>query len=372
MIKGFFNKITIIKNALIWKHKTATVKYVEFIIGLLETQSERDQESFKKNLKKGRFENMDKKIKGALILGDDGGLYLLLNYAAEKSLEEEIILVSRVPKEFLNEKRNKDNKIILGKGAFGSVGLALSIFGDEKVDICQLVCVKKYKMSKEKGKEKGLNDITSSVFEDYLAKKLNDSIYAPVALDMAITTNELIDEKHRESYLFMEIVPQNTADKVFEKKENQKWKFQKPYCLAVMKTMKELLEKDRILNTDLKPQNTLFETSSRRMAIIDLGSSIYIGKNLELEKFDASYAGFGWTKPYCPPELIDVKDEKKDIINTKKAISYLCGATIAEVTTELERNKKIAIMNEWSLGKKSDLLGNKTDLNTKGFLLRIL
>jgi hypothetical protein len=64
--------------------------------------------------------------------------------------------------------------------------------------------------------------------------------------------------------------------------------------------------------------------------------SIYIEKNLELEKFDASYAGFGYTEPYCPPELIDVKY----IINTKKVISYLCGATIAGVTTEFERNKK--------------------------------
>ena len=82
-----------------------------------------------------------------------------------------------------------------------------------------------------------------------------------------------------------------------------------------------------ILNTDLKPENTLFDVASRKMAIIDLGSSIFIEKRAEVcfEKFDIRYYPFayGVSEFYCPPEMIASDDEevemKRETVNLKKS-----------------------------------------------------
>ena len=66
-----------------------------------------------------------------------------MNSIIPESPEEKVVLTSGVSKDFLNDKRDKDQKVVLGKGAFGKVRLALSIFENQIVDIEQLICVKK-------------------------------------------------------------------------------------------------------------------------------------------------------------------------------------------------------------------------------------
>ena len=70
----------------------------------------------------------------------------------------------------------------------------------------------------------------------------------------------------------MEVFPENTADKVFDITTFQIWDYQKPYILQVLET-KTIMLKFNITNTDLKANNTLYNPSSRKVAIIDLGAT---------------------------------------------------------------------------------------------------
>jgi hypothetical protein len=71
---------------------------------------------------------------------------------------------------------------------------------------------------------------------------------------MAILSNKKIEGRQRKAYLIMEVVPQDTADKAFAKPDYQKWEYQKPFIIEILKTMDELLIKERVFNSDLKPQ----------------------------------------------------------------------------------------------------------------------
>jgi hypothetical protein len=71
------------------------------------------------------------------------------------------------------------------------------------------------------------------------------------------------------------------------------------------------------------------------MAIIDLGSSLYIERNFDIKNFDISVGGFGMKKSYCPPEILMIKrDEDIDgCIDLEKSVSHLCGVTKAVATS---------------------------------------
>ena len=105
-----------------------------------------------------------------------------------------------------------------------------------------------------------------------------------------LSSKEIEEDRLRKAYLVMEIVPQDTADRAFAKSDYQKWEYQKPFIMDFLKTMEELLLKDRVFNSDLKPQNTLFDPLSRKMAIIDLGSSLFFETTLDIKKFDISFS----------------------------------------------------------------------------------
>ena len=105
--------------------------------------------------------------------------------------------------------------------------------------------------------------------------------------------------KHQKGYMFMEIVPEKSADKIFEKEEYQKWVYQKPYSIQVLEA-NILLLKNNLLNSDLKPENTIYQPEARKAAIIDLGG---LPKIENTSCFDPEEGGYQCTKGYCPPEL---------------------------------------------------------------------
>jgi serine/threonine protein kinase len=362
----FLTQIENFKKILIWKTGRNCWVYVEKVLDNLLKLKKNKPEIFFQSVMRGRFDkDPSLSINSSLIIGDEGGLFLLLNSIRPKSEEEQLIEEAGVSEEYLNEKRNAESsKVILGEGSFGKVRLALSIFGNLKVDIGQLVCVKKsFSIGEAKDfrkKTNTLGNITDSCFEDFFVKKLTEAVYAPKSLDMAILSNKYIKDSHRKAYLVMEIVPQDTADKAFAKPEYQKWEYQKPFIIEILKTMEGLLRNERIFNSDLKPQNALFDPLSRKTAIIDLGSSLYIERNLDVKHFDISVGGFGMTEKYCPPEISRIltsEDENIDShIDLEKSISYLCGITIAEVTS-IETNKKDKknVENWLCLAEKTDL-----------------
>ena len=185
-----------------------------------------------------------------------GGLYWLIHKINENSIEEKIVKESKVSWEFIKSYMDNEKRLILGKGSFGKVRLALCIFGNGNVDIGELICVKK---SIKSERFKDLREKTLNVFEDFLAKKIFDSIYAPKPLDIAITK--------KKTYFFMDIIPEHTAFKIFEMPSCQKWEYYKPYFTEIMISMRDLLINHKILNTDLKPGNTLFDKISKSCSI---------------------------------------------------------------------------------------------------------
>ena len=120
-----------------------------------------------------------------------------------------------------------------------------------------------------------------------------------------------------------------------------------------MKAMNELLSVNNIMITDIKPSNILFDPVSRKIVFIDVGKSIFLDKKYDLENFDISNSDFGFSKIYCPPELID---QRNKIINIRKTMSYLCGATLASVTSIEQEGLEI---NDWKIGGKTNLDENQ-------------
>ena len=101
---------------------------------------------------------------------------------------------------------------------------------------------------------------------------------------MALVVNKNIDACHLKGYLMMEVLPQNTGGRIFQLPEYQKWEYQKPYLLDVFKGNLSLLSM-KVAMTDLKPDNTLYDTDLRKATIIDLGGTVKVESYQHLDKF---------------------------------------------------------------------------------------
>ena len=73
--------------------------------------------------------------------------------------------------------------------------------------------------------------------------------------------------------------------------------------------MNILLDK-KVLFSDLKPENTLFDVNTRKAIIIDMGGSWKIEEKDNPQEISKSYysnkfGGITYTKEYCAPELLN-------------------------------------------------------------------
>ena len=102
-------------------------------------------------------------MKNSLIVGEDGGLYLLLN-RLDKEQQKDMVQKNIVTEIYLKDKivkaekaaeevkgdaqkgNSRGDKIVLGKGGFGKVRLALNLFRGKK-DPGDVVCIKKTRIS---------------------------------------------------------------------------------------------------------------------------------------------------------------------------------------------------------------------------------
>jgi hypothetical protein len=67
---------------------------------------------------------------------------------------------------------------------------------------------------------------------------------------------------------------------------------------------------------------------------------LFIEKDFDIHKFDLSVGGFGKTDLYCPPEILEIIESDVDpVVDLPKSIIYLCGVTIAELTSTLPKEK---------------------------------
>ena len=137
-----------------------TIKCINQIIKVLNLKFKADKELFLEYLKLGRINKTflgtieidNYKLTPTLILGDEGGLYWLLNSFEQNSFEEQIIKKCGVQLEYIQKRRKKSKdvkKIIIGEGGFGRVRLCLGIFKLADVDVGQVLCVKKSRKDKK-------------------------------------------------------------------------------------------------------------------------------------------------------------------------------------------------------------------------------
>ena len=299
----------------------------------------------------GRFDKDNFGLKNTLILGEDGGLFLLLNRLT-KEQQEEMVKENIVTEAYLKDKiQPKDegrgvsqgDKVIIGQGGFGKVKFALSLFGSKKGP-GEIICVRKTRNFKQLTPKhevfivSALHLATEATLADYFARTVAEKVSAPQIFDLAIVaTNEHqeVSLTHQKAYLMMEMFPHNTATKIFKEPKYQVWKYQKPFLQEMMHSILELL-KNRFVFTDLKPDNVLFDPETFKSTIIDLGGIIKINDADSLENWDKYKYSFQLTPGYCAPEM----QEYPTIINLSKALAYTCGKVLEEVVQKTDYDQQ--------------------------------
>ena len=245
---------------------------------------------------------------------------------------------------YRNKKRKKQalygEKVIIGKGGFGSVKFAVSLLNHGGTSPGDVICIKKTRNFTTLSSNGGmlfspLQLATEATIGDYFASGIADKVYAPQIFDLAIVSGQSANQEeadHRKGYLMMQMFPQNTATKIFDDPMYQKWIYQKPYLLEVFSSTLALL-KENIAFTDLKPDNTLYDTDILKTTVIDLGGTIKV--DTAAEKFEKSKFSFQTTPEYRAPEMGDLE---KGVINLPKAIAFTCGQLMKEVVHKSDYN----------------------------------
>ena len=85
----------------------------------------------------------------------------------------------------------------------------------------------------------------------------------------------------------MEVIPQNTANKVFSDPQYQTWEYQKPYLLELGEKSLILLD-NNLWMSGLKTDNTLYDTDRRQVSFIDAGGIIKFRSKEDRHHFDPS------------------------------------------------------------------------------------
>ncbi|WP_342267925.1 pentapeptide repeat-containing protein [Candidatus Tisiphia endosymbiont of Empis tessellata] len=326
---------------LLWKDPNIAVDSTKLTTDTLKTLKNHfsDQNKFnqlKEAILTSRFDKEEFNLPSTVIMGEDGGMYLLLNNLSDN----EQVIKEVASSDYLKDKlQGGKQQITIGKGGFGTVRFALSLF-DAKSKPGDLICIKKTKSINSL--EPSYEQIIDTTLRDYFTNDVADIIYAPSVFDMALVTDRNVGQNHRKGYLMMEVLPQNTATKVFANPNYQKWEYQKPYLLDVFQKTRDLLGQN-VAMTDLKPDNTLYDTDTRKATIIDLGGIVKIDKEEEKTKFNICKYFFQHTKEFSAPEL----QQDKGIIDVETALSFACGRIIEDITkvTDIDHDQVKVLVN---------------------------
>ena len=347
---------------LIWKDQTdctlLTRRTIQKLLFLLDDKSQ--TEKIQHAVISGRFDKNQFGLEDTVILGEDGGMYLLLNRVdsyKRKILEDEVganYLQDKIKekedqsgKAPANIKKEMGDRVEIGKGSFGIVRFALSLLETEAKP-GDLICVKKSRsfaaINQEGGntfKPSPIDIITETTLEDYFTSSIAKVVYAPKIYDMAVVVNKNIDACHLKGYLMMEVLPRNTGGRIFQLPEYQKWEYQKPYLLDVFRANMSLLSM-KVAMTDLKPDNTLYDTDLRKATIIDLGGTVKVESEKDLDSFDLEKYSIQSTPAFTAEEL----KANKGVINLRKAISYSCGKVASSILSSTDYEDKDGKLKE--------------------------
>ena len=312
-------------------------------------------------LKTHRFDKKELQLDHSIIMGDDGGLFVLMNTISEAEKNMFIESDNIMNEEFLNCITQKDTsgKIVIGKGSFGKIRLALVLSinestwnGDFTMTPGQLICVKKTKTLGEiiHDKENSFSDIYDHVLKDYSSMIPVKFIRSPKIYDMTMIQHlEKNSSSHIKGYTMQEFLPVLDGKKLFYPGGlyfNQ-WEHQSRYLIDVFASVNGLI-KESICVTDIKPANTLYDGRTKRAKLIDLASAIR-KKNLKRCYFHDICE---ITNYYAAPEIVKLAEERKKKltkkeeeelnqkeINLPKAVAYSLGKIIQKIVFQAHKTE---------------------------------
>ena len=146
--------------------------------------------------------------------------------------------------------------------------------------------------------------------------------------------NNFLKPQNQKTYFMMQILPSNTAYKLFGSSADHKyknWNYQKTFLIDVLSNTQSLLDAN-IVFTDIKPQNILFNPSILKTTFIDLGGCLRFKNKAKIVNFDPSKHNIQFTKSYCSLELYHSGTKKIDLA---LAVRYSCGCIIDFIIYEI-------------------------------------
>ena len=278
----------------------------------------------------------------------------------EKTLE--IVEESKLPSDNKPEKIEAPDKvlqkIIIGKGSFGTIRICMALTRKETPSTMkpgQIVCVKKtayYNKRLSKYKFVPLCDIMENAWNDYSVGEIGNLIYSPEVFDMRIVSpNSKIDQNHQKGYTIQKFMPVYDGSKVFGDGGNyvNNWAHQRSYLVSIFEVTSKLLDLG-ICMTDMKTQNTLYDGENYRGMLIDLAGVVRKTNRKQLERTNVKDIK-ELTKEFTAIEVLiafedaeeepEEGEEKKEIyVDLCKAMSFSLGMMISKVVIKYPIEKK--------------------------------
>lgn len=238
-----------------------------------------------------------KNLPHSVIMGEDGGFFLLLNSANDEELN--ILKQNKIEESYLKNitKRSSSasqlqNKLVIGQGTFGKIRVCLALSGNEKSNLLKagdLVCCKKtdHFQKKKRNSTVSMNSIRTNCWSDYSIGIIGESVYAPDVYDLMIAEPlQGLEKRHCKGCTIQQFLPVLNGDKAFSKNNgplSRSWFHQRAYFVDIFKSISKLLSMG-ICMTDLKPANTLYNSRKSRGSLIDLSGVVQKKTRSDLEK----------------------------------------------------------------------------------------
>ena len=255
-------------------------------------------------LRVGRFDKKKFGLDHSILLGRDGGLYLLMNSFSDE--EYKMILENEegcsLKKYFdLKTKKCLDDgrkKIVIGEGTNGKIRVGFPLASTDqtnsKMHLGEIICVKKTAdLLKD---DFSIHILFENTLNDYGSDHAIKNIHSPDIYDMSFVI--FSEHKHSKGYTMQQFRPIPNGAEFATDPSLQVWEHQKRYFMDIFSVILELLNDGKAM-TDLKPQNTLYDPKEMSGKLIDLAGMV---NRKDLRSCKMRYIK-EFTEKYASPEL---------------------------------------------------------------------
>lgn len=321
----------------------------------------------------GRISKKLINLEHSIVLGDDGGLYALMNTLSDVEkdfiMKEEslsYIYFKSITKEIIDMDEKNDHKFyraFIGKGSFGKIRFALVLTnnefnekGETTMMPGQIICCKKTRNLKKLS----LLEMIEHSWKDYSSGEISKLIYSPETYDLMIPyySGKYNDMIHQKGYTFQKFLGIFDGAKAFKDGGlcfNQ-WNDQKTYFIDILTATIELLNSGLAM-TDMKLQNTLYDPVNKKGLLIDLSGVVKKCNKEALGKCRIKDIQ-EFTKRYTAPEIKNNLQNPNYEVDLCKALSFSLG-----VLLESAMNLKKTVSMCPDIPSLQSLIKNLTEIN---------